>query len=396
MIGKVITLILCGGMGTRLWPLSRPELPKQFAPILPGQTLFERTVERNRMLTSQLMIAANSQQTTLACEQLQRLGIDEYFSIIEPIARNTAPAIALAAMLADPHDIFIVLPSDHIITRVKAYCETLTCAIDIAGAGRIVTFGITPTRPETGYGYIEADTAVSSPQNSYAVRSFREKPNEATAAEYLRAGNYYWNSGMFCFKAGVLLEELSLHAPEVHDACARAVQADSAGTAFAPPPAASPNSQPGRQFWQPQTELMEAIPSVSIDYAVMEHSNRITVLPCSFGWSDLGSLDSLYEYYRSPESGNENALTRTSGDNLFVSAPQASAPQPPNTPHTATPIHIDAQRNMVITQQHPKKQIALIDIDDLIVVETEDALLISRQGSGQKVKQVVEIINALK
>ncbi|MGI9256201.1 MAG: sugar phosphate nucleotidyltransferase, partial [Salinispira sp.] len=114
MSGKVITLILCGGMGTRLWPLSRPELPKQFAPILPGQTLFEGTVERNRMVTSQLMIAANSQQTTLACEQLQRLGINEYFSLIEPVARNTAPAIALAAMLADPHDIFIVLPSDHI------------------------------------------------------------------------------------------------------------------------------------------------------------------------------------------------------------------------------------------------------------------------------------------
>ncbi|MGI9255609.1 MAG: mannose-1-phosphate guanylyltransferase, partial [Salinispira sp.] len=310
----------------------------------------------------------------------------------------------------------IVLPSDHIITQMKAYCETLTCAIDIARSGRIVTFGITPTRPETGYGYIEADTAVSSPQNSYAVRSFREKPNEATAAEYLRAGNYYWNSGMFCFKAGVLLEELSRYAPEVHDACARAVQADTAGTAFAPAPSASPNrqpasqsggqsgsqsnSQPGRQFWQPQTELMEAIPSVSIDYAVMEHSNRITVLPCSFGWSDLGSLDSLYEYYHSPESGNEDALTRTSGDNLFVSAPQAStpqisAPQPPNTSHTAAPIHSDAQRNMVTTQQHPKKQIALIDVDDLIVVETEDALLISRRGSGQKVKQVVENIELI-
>lgn len=352
----LITLILCGGIGSRLWPLSRPDLPKQFAPILPGQTLFERTAARNLPVSSQIMIAANQSQSALAFEQMAGLGIQGRFGLIEPIGRNTAPAIALSAMLADPEDILLAVPSDHIISKTEAYHDALRRAVEIAESGQIVTFGIKPEYPETGYGYIEAAPPTAAAP-SRAVKSFREKPNAQTAAAYLKAGNYYWNSGMFCFKAGTLLEELRSHAPDVHSACTRAIQAGGK---------AALHARQQRQPWQPDKALMEAIPSVSIDYAVMEHSSRMAVLPCDIGWSDLGSLDALYDYHRQHHPDQAPA-------NISIS----------QTP----PISINAQNNMVIS---PKRHIALIDVDDLVIVETADSLLISRRGSGQKVKQVVE------
>ena len=351
--GNVIVLILCGGIGSRLWPLSRPSLPKQFAPILSGQTLFERTVERNRDISSRVMIAANRHQASLAFKQMAGLGIHEHFGLIEPIGRNTAPAIALSAMLVDPEDIIVALPSDHLINKTDAYHRAVLSAVETARAGRIVTFGITPEHPETGYGYIEAlENEEAEAGASYAVRSFQEKPDAQTAVRYLEAGNYYWNSGMFCFKAGLFLEELASHAPEVYNACLHAFREGNGVQA-----------QETQSPWQPGQSLMEAIPAISVDYAVMEHSKRIAVLPCDIGWSDLGSLDALYDYYqRSAEEGQENiSISKTA------------------------PVYIDAQRNMVISQQG---QVALIDVDDLIVVETPDALLISKRGSGQKVKQV--------
>ena len=355
---NIITLILCGGIGSRLWPLSRPELPKQFASILPGKTLFERTVERNRPVTSQIMIAANRHQASMAFAQMEGLGIHEHFGLIEPVGRNTAPAMALSAMLVNPDDIIVAVSSDHIINKTDAYHQAILKAVDIAREGRIVTLGIRPEYPETGYGYIETAVPGKSDADPYRVESFREKPDAQTAAHYLKAGNYYWNSGMFCFRAEIFLEELKTHADDVYQACLRAFNETGGAEA-----------REKQLPWAPDLRLMESIPAISVDYAVMERSTNVAVLPCDIGWSDLGSLDALYDYYRRSAETTRHPVDH----NISVAGKD--------------PVYIDAQRNMVISGQ---RQVALIDVDDLIVVETPDALLVTRRGSGQKVKQVIE------
>jgi mannose-1-phosphate guanylyltransferase len=366
--GEVVNLILCGGVGSRLWPLSRKLLPKQFARILQGQTLFERTVQRNLAVASSVMIAANRHQAFLAFNQMENLGISEHFGLIEPIGRNTAPAMALAAMLVEPETIMLVTPSDHLISKDEEYAGAVKTAVELAAAGRIVTFGIEPDYPETGFGYIEAgspgaDAGDGSPDGSaadpYAVRGFREKPDAETAAGYLEAGNYYWNSGMFCFRADVFLSELKHHAHDVYEASFNAFNN-----------ANGLDARRSREPWQPMVEAMHAIPAISVDYAVMEKSDRIAVVPCDIGWSDLGSLDALYDYYMEGAAGDGDA---EAGGN-------ASAAD-------IEPVYVDAKRNLVIGEH---RQVALIDVDELMVVETPDALLIAKKGSGQKVKEVVE------
>jgi len=204
---SLTTIILCGGAGTRLWPLSRKALPKQFAALLPGGSLFQGAVRRALALGSRVMVAANEGQSSVSAEQLAALGVREYGSMVEPVGRNTAPAIALACMALDPGEVVLVAPSDHLIRGLPEYLAAATRGTELAKQGRIVTFGIAPAYAETGYGYIEAD--------GEAVRSFKEKPDAATAARYVASGRYYWNSGMFCFMAGTFLSELERHAPEV-------------------------------------------------------------------------------------------------------------------------------------------------------------------------------------
>jgi mannose-1-phosphate guanylyltransferase len=366
--GEVVNLILCGGVGSRLWPLSRKLLPKQFARILQGQTLFERTVQRNLAVASSVMIAANRHQAFLAFNQMENLGISEHFGLIEPIGRNTAPAMALAAMLVEPETIMLVTPSDHLISKDEEYAGAVKTAVELAAAGRIVTFGIEPDYPETGFGYIEAgspgaDAGDGSPDGSaadpYAVRGFREKPDAETAVGYLEAGNYYWNSGMFCFRADVFLSELKHHAHDVYEASFNAFNN-----------ANGLDARRSREPWQPMVEAMHAIPAISVDYAVMEKSDRIAVVPCDIGWSDLGSLDALYDYYMEGAAGDGDA---EAGGNASAADTE--------------PVYVDANRNLVIGEH---RQVALIDVDELMVVETPDALLIAKKGSGQKVKEVVE------
>lgn len=316
-------IILCGGSGTRLWPISRTLMPKQFVKLFDGKSLFQLTVERNAALCNQQLIVSNTEQYFLALDQLEEIEKTNNQYILEPIGRNTAPAIALACMALAPDEIVIITPSDHLIKDQIAYQAALARAQTLATENYLVTFGITPNFPETGFGYIEAA--------GEAVTAFHEKPDKQTAQKYVDAGNYYWNSGMFCFKAGIFLDELSQHAPDIFMACQSAYANASK-----------------EEMVRIKHEDMFAIANESIDYAVMEKSDRVKVIPSDIGWSDVGSFDALSE-------------------------------ELPN----------DKNNNFVLAN----KPVNLIDIQDLIIIDTEDALLISKKGSSQQVK---EIVNAYK
>lgn len=312
-------LILCGGSGTRLWPLSRTLMPKQFVKLFEHKSLFQLTIERNSTLCSEQLIVSNSEQYFLALDQLEELGKFNNRYLLEPIGRNTAPAIALACMALDTEEIVLVTPSDHLIKDQQAYKKAIEEAEILTKEGFLVTFGIKPTFAETGFGYIEA--------SGTDVKAFHEKPDCKTAEAYLKAGNYYWNSGMFCFKAGVFLSELEAYAPQIFLTCKKAYEhAKSDG------------------IIRILHDDMLAIPEDSIDYAVMEKSKKVKVVPSDIGWSDVGSFDALCQ-----ELDND-------GNNNFIMSP---------------------------------KHVSLIDVHDLIVIDTEDALLISQKGCSQKVKEIV-------
>lgn len=349
---SVTTIILCGGAGTRLWPLSRKALPKQFAALLPGGSLFQGAVRRALALGSRVMVAANEGQSSIAAEQLAALGVREYGSMVEPVGRNTAPAIALACMALEPGEVVLVAPSDHLIRGLPEYLAAAARGTELAMQGRIVTFGIAPAYAETGYGYIEAD--------GEAVRSFKEKPDAETAARYAASGRYYWNSGMFCFAAGTFLSELERHAPEVYAACKAAYER-------------APEKAPLR----PAAEDMAAIPSISVDYAVMEKSDRVSCVPCpaAMGWSDLGSYDALY-----------GELRPRSGDNASVEG-QSSA-----TGGSPEPVLVASNGNLVYSSG---RRVVLVGVEDLVVVDTPDALLVAKRGDTQRVKDAVEALKEI-
>lgn len=272
--------------------------------------------------------------------------------LLEPIGRNTAPAIALACMTLDEDDIVFVTTSDHLVKDQNAYEQAVKQAKKLAEEGALVTFGIQPSYPETGFGYIEAD--------GNDVKSFKEKPDKETAQSYLEQGNYYWNSGMFCFKAGVFLEELNSYAPTIYQTCLKAIEAVHD---------ADRECASSAEIRVP-LDIMQAIPEDSIDYAVMEKSSKVKVVPCDMGWSDLGSFDALYDETKTDQ--DENALILR-GENA------------------QKPIYVDSKNNLVVSRD---RQIALIDVDDLMVIDTNDALLISKKGSTQKVKTVVSTLKA--
>jgi mannose-1-phosphate guanylyltransferase len=329
------TVILCGGSGTRLWPLSRTLYPKQFYPLFEGHSLYQRTITRNVGHSDGFVVVVNHEQYFMAQDQFQELKLAVPVTyILEPEGRNTAPAIALAALACDPAETLLVVPSDHLIHDVSAFKTAVVRAAKLANTGALVTFGIKPEHAETGFGYIEA--------NGEDVASFREKPDAATAAGYVASGRHYWNSGMFCFTAGSYLSELAAHAPAIHVASAAAFE-----------------EARGRVPLKIDANLMRAIPSDSIDYAVMERAATPKVVPVDMGWSDLGSFDALYGSLPKDNEGN-----------------------------TLTPFahHVNARRNLVVTQ---KRLVALVDVEDLVVVDTPDALLITKRGSSQKVKDVV-------
>jgi len=327
-------IILCGGSGTRLWPISRTLMPKQFVKLFDDKSLFQLTVERNSKVCDEQFIVSNTEQYFLALDQLEELNKFNNKYLLEPVGRNTAPAIALACMKLNPETIVLVTPSDHLIKNETEYEKVLKQAEELAEENNLVTFGITPSFAETGFGYIEAD--------GFNVKAFHEKPNQETAQKYLDAGNYYWNSGMFCFKAGVFLDELQLHSPEIFQACKAALV-----------------NAASDDMTRVKHEDMINIPEDSIDYAVMEKSSKVKVVPSDIEWSDVGSFDALFEELPKDASGN------TVNENH---------------------ISIDSKNNLIYGNY---RKIATVDIEDLIVVDTGDALLISKKGSSQKVKKVV-------
>lgn len=264
---SIIHVILTGGIGSRLWPLSRKSQPKQYLEIFEGKSLFEMTVDRNSHLAGKVMVVGNADNHHLSGKVMDKTETS-YVNIVEATPRNTAAAIAFAAFASNPDDVLIITPSDHIIDKMEDYNKAISEAILKAEEGFIVTFGIIPTKPETGYGYIES--------KGDKVLSFREKPNETTAKEFIARGNFLWNSGMFCFKAGVLLDELKQFQPDVYEKSKAVWEANKEGFL--------------------DLDLSLEIPSISIDYAVMERSKKIKVVPAAFSWSDLGSFESVYDY----------------------------------------------------------------------------------------------------
>ncbi len=325
----MINVILCGGAGTRLWPVSRKHYPKQFCQLVGKDSLFQKTLKRNHSLCKSSLIVANQDQYFIALEQANSLKYESKV-LLEPVGRNTAPAIALAALSVDPEEILLVTPSDHLIDNEKEYSLCLKRGKELAELNHLVTFGITPNYPETGYGYIEAE--------GETVLSFKEKPDQSLALKYISMNNYYWNSGIFCFKAKVFLEELKKNKPEIYEQSVKAY-----------------NNAVKEPYIRIDLTDMQNIPADSIDYAVMENSKNVKVVPSDIHWSDLGSFDSVAK----------------------VSTEK----------HEKT-INIDSKNNFVLA--NPKKVISLVDIEDLMIVDTDDALLICKKGSSQKVKDLLE------
>lgn len=317
---KIFNVILSGGVGSRLWPLSRKQHPKQFLKLFLGKSLFELTAERNSLVVNEIIVVGNTDHIELSEKLLKDITLRQTF-ITETQPRNTAAAIAFAALAVDPEDILIITPSDHLIQNQESYNQAIKEAIDLAQKDFLVTFGVVPSKPETGYGYIEYE--------GKDVLSFREKPNTETAQEFIDRGTFLWNSGMFCFKAGVLLEELKNWQPEVYERCLETWKISENNII---------NSNASLR-----------IPSISVDYAVMERSKKIKVIPAHFRWNDLGSFESLYDYLRS------------AGHN------------------------VDENGNMIIGTDIFT---AFVGTKNCMFVYTEDAILILQKEKSQDVKKI--------
>ncbi len=342
----MINIILCGGSGTRLWPLSRQLFPKQFVKLLKEGSLFQDTVKRN-IKCDKFMIVTSANQYFIAENQLEDLSIpkNKISFLLEPVGRNTAPAIALAAMKCSPDEIMLITPSDHLIKNMAEYENCIAKAAELAQKNnKLVTFGIHPHYAETGYGYVENGKELSA--GCFEVKSFREKPDSETAGKYIASGNFNWNSGMFVFKAGEYLDELKKHSPEIFN---KSVEALKNATCY-------------DNITRIDKESMMKIPSDSIDYAVMEKSDKVAVVKADIDWSDLGSFDSIYDIRE--KDGNGNTLA----DNY---------------------ISINSKNNLIMTRD---RKVVTLGMEDTIVIDTDDAVLISRRGESQKVKEVVEFL----
>ena len=350
---QLIPVIMSGGSGSRLWPQSRSLYPKQFLPLVDENTMLQNTIARLEGLESVAspVVIANEEHRFLVAEQLRQMGKSAEAIILEPVGRNTAPAVALAALKVTSEQecsesdepILLVLAADHVIQDREAFHQAIATALPSAQNGKLVTFGIVPTSPETGYGYIQAekqtDGGVVMP-----VNQFVEKPDLATAEQYVASGNYFWNSGMFMFKASRYLEELNQFRPDILSACHKAMAVQNADM----------------DFVRLDEEAFKACPDDSIDYAVMEKTADAVVVPLDAGWSDVGSWSSLADISTKDAQGNS-----TIGDIL---------------------LH-DTHNTYV---RSDKKLIATVGVENLVITETDDAILVAHKDKVQDVKKVVE------
>jgi mannose-1-phosphate guanylyltransferase/mannose-6-phosphate isomerase len=348
----IIPVILSGGSGTRLWPLSREAYPKQFLPLVDRNTMLQNTALRIAGLTDVTapLVVCNEEHRFMVAEQLRAVGIQPAAVILEPVGRNTAPAVAVAALhaqLAGADPILLILPADHVIADAEGFRAAVRQVAPHAEAGRLITFGIVPTVPETGYGYIKAGAPLDE-SGVCRVDRFVEKPDAATAQRYLVSGDHYWNSGMFMFRASAFLAELERLAPAMLAACQQALATGRAD----------------RDFLWLSREAFAACPKDSIDYAVMEKTDHAVVMPLAVGWNDVGSWSALWEVGERDGDGN---ITR--GDVISVDSHDT---------------YVDAATRLVAT----------VGVDNLVVVETADAVLVATKDRVQEVKAVVDQLKA--
>ncbi len=343
-MAEVIPVILSGGAGTRLWPLSREMRPKQLLPLTGEHTLLQQTAQR---VGGRPIVVCNQEHRFIVAEQLREIGVEPRAIVIEPVGRNTAPAAAVAAILteAEPDALLLVMPSDHQVKNADAFRAAVDKAVPLARAGMLVTFGIQPAEANTGYGYVKRGGALDG---GFAVERFVEKPDRATAETYLASGEYLWNGGIFLFSARAYLDELGRRLPAMVDHC-RAALAEGASDLF---------------FFRLAEDAFAAIAGQSIDYAVMEHTDRAAVVPVDMGWSDIGSFSALWA--ESPQDGDGNVLL---GD-VIASATRHS--------------YVRSEGRLVAT----------LGVENLVVVATDDVVLVADKAHDQDVKKIVEGLKA--
>jgi mannose-1-phosphate guanylyltransferase/mannose-1-phosphate guanylyltransferase/mannose-6-phosphate isomerase len=351
---KLYPVILSGGSGSRLWPLSRAHYPKQLLPLAGDNTMLQDTALRvsDGMRYHAPLIIANNEHRFIVAEQLQQVGVSPYAIVLEPLGRNTAPAVTVAALMLlrqDPDAIMVLLPSDHVIGDQQAFAAAVDKAAQAAGAGQLVTFGITPRHPETGYGYIKQGDAVASQNDIYSVAAFVEKPDISTAEGYLASGDYLWNSGMFVLPAQVYIEEIGRLAPDILKHCTAALE----------------KSFSDLDFVRLDEAAFAACPSDSIDYAVMEHTARAAVVPADIGWNDVGAWPALWDIAEKDERGNVCL-----GDNLLLDVSNS---------------YLRAEDDRLI---------AAIGLEDLIVISTDDAVMIAPKARAGEVKDLVDSLKS--
>lgn len=342
---KLIPVLLSGGSGTRLWPLSREGYPKQFLALAGDHSMLQATWLRIAPLAGEQapLVVTNENHRFMVAEQLRQVGCTPSAIVLEPVARNTAPAIAAAALqaVADGDDpLLLVLPSDHVIEDDAAFRAAVEAAVPAAGQGALITFGIVPVSAETGYGYIKAAPG----EGVRPVERFVEKPDQPTAEEYLASGRYFWNSGMFLFRASRYLEELGTYRPDMLAACREAFE----------------KAHRDSDFLRLDKEAFSACPSDSIDYAVMEKTDAAQVLPIDAGWNDVGSWAALWAVATQDENGNA---------------------------HHGDVIALDCRNSYAWSD---RRLVAMIGLEDIVVVDTDDALLVAHRDRVQEVKQVVD------
>ncbi len=348
----IIPVILAGGSGTRLWPLSRQLYPKQLMNLVDENTMLQNTIQRltNYEGVGGPIIICNENHRFMVAEQVREIDIKSSAIILEPFGRNTAPAVALGALKAqtvDQDSVIIVLPADHYIKNIISFHEALRVGEAFAKQGNLITFGIVPHVPETGYGYIQKGNSIdglNEENKVYTIKEFVEKPDEETAEKYLASGEYFWNSGIFMFKASLVLTELRKYVPSIVDACELAYE----------------NAKEDLDFFRLDATAFESCPADSIDYAVMEKTDKGAMVPLDAGWNDLGSWEALWQV--GEKDGNNNVII---GD----------------------VISHDVKNSYLHSTD---RVIAAVELEDHIVVETPDAVLISPRKSVQEVKRIVD------